>query len=130
MGERGLEWNLPQTALSLVVEARLMLYLSTKGAELSPDVQNEAGGFPRRVRECFPRFQVSWRRYKLRPHRVADGSRQRCLSNRVRLLPSALSAWNHLLKAEAMAPSSCCSTTQLWVWLFYNTVMDLLHPHP
>lgn len=100
MGERGLEWNLPQTALSLVVEARLMLYLSTKGVESSPDVQNEAGGFPRRVRECFLRFQVSWRRYKLRlrPDRVAHGSRQRCPSNRVKLLPSALSAWNHLLK--------------------------------
>ena len=34
-------------ALSLVVEARLRLYLSTKGAELSPDVQDDVGGFPR-----------------------------------------------------------------------------------
>lgn len=39
---------------SLVLEA----HLSTKRAELRPDVQNEVGGFPGRVRECALGFQV------------------------------------------------------------------------
>lgn len=126
--EKGLEWNLPQRALSLVVEARLMLYLSTKGAWLSPAVQNEAGSFPRRGRECFQRFQVSWRRsnLRLRSGRMADGNGQRSLGNRANLLPSALSAWSYLLKAWAMAPSDFLHST----WgegrrtVFYSNIVE------
>lgn len=56
LGERGLEWNLPQRTSAWCW--KLMLHLSTKRAELRPDVQNEAGGFPGRVREFAPGFQV------------------------------------------------------------------------
>lgn len=80
---------------------------------MSPDVPNGIGGFPRRVRGCLLRLQVSGRRSKLRlrPGRVADGSRQRCLDNRANLLPGAPSAWSLLLKTWAMAPSDSLHTT-------------------